>query len=78
MKLHILVVFCLLNAYAECKWRPEYHERHHDVNWSRSEMANEISTRTPEGSSSPSPPDHTKLIAMARYVLHNTGKILFQ
>ncbi|CAB3250589.1 unnamed protein product [Arctia plantaginis] len=53
----------ILNSYAECKWK-SYDKR--GANWR--ETANEVTHRPQE---IPDPPDHKKLIPMARYVLHN-------
>lgn len=63
----LLACLCFLNSYAECKWKRENHERR-DNNWR--ENANEVVT---EPYHRQDPPDHKKLIPMARYVLHNAG-----
>lgn len=77
MKLQILIALCLQNVYAESKWRPEYPTATHRLtNWPR-DAPNEI----PIGrirNKIPDPPDHTKLIPMARYVLHNSGEKKFK
>lgn len=62
-----LTVLSFLNSYAECKWKS--HDKR-GANWR--ETANEV-THRPRGI--PDPPDHTKLIPMARYVLHNAGNL---
>ena len=66
MKWEVILFACLcfLNSYAECKWK---HERREN-NWR--ENANEMTTRA---NYRQDPPDHKKLIPMARYVLHNAG-----
>ncbi|XP_059053480.1 protein CREG1 [Achroia grisella] len=66
----ICIALCLMVLHIEGKWRPEYNEdkignrRYRDA-------ANEISTRRPHYRVG-DPPDHNKVIPMARYVMHNT------
>ncbi|XP_026744375.1 protein CREG1 isoform X1 [Trichoplusia ni] len=55
----LFACLCLL-TYAECRWK---HEKH-----GYRDNANEMTTKP---NHRPDPPDHTKLIPMARYVLHN-------
>uniref|UniRef100_A0A2A4JEH9 CREG-like beta-barrel domain-containing protein n=1 Tax=Heliothis virescens TaxID=7102 RepID=A0A2A4JEH9_HELVI len=64
MKWQVILIACLcfLNSY-ECKWK---HDR--EQHWR--ERANEVTTSSYYRQD---PPDHNKLIAMARYVLHNAG-----
>ncbi|XP_028170591.1 protein CREG1 [Ostrinia furnacalis] len=69
MKWELSYIVLVLVLYVECKWRPEYSEDH--KRWHRRESANDVSTRRPYHVADP--PDHTKLIPMARYVLHNTN-----
>lgn len=78
MKLQIFVALCVLNVYAECKWRAEYpYETRGNPTWPRrnilTDEANEIPTHRTRVRI-PDPPNHTKLIPMARYVLHNSGE----
>ncbi|XP_072929260.1 protein CREG1 [Epargyreus clarus] len=56
----LIVSLAILNFYGDCKSHK---------NWSRRDEANEISARKPHKHADP--PDHTKLIPMARYVAHN-------
>ncbi|XP_049870825.1 protein CREG1 [Pectinophora gossypiella] len=79
MKFQIFAALCLLVVCAECKYRPpeltyhqdsNHHGRHRE-NWVHRDEANEISTVRPRNNYRSDPPDHTKLIPMARYVLHN-------
>ncbi|CAH0723821.1 unnamed protein product, partial [Brenthis ino] len=58
-----LSVLCL---YGETKYDAE---RKHN-RWINKDLSNEISTRKSHQKGA-SPPDHTKIVAMARYVLHN-------
>lgn len=58
----LFACLCLL-TYAECRWK---HEKH-----GYKDNANEMTTKPNHRAD---PPDHTKLIPMARYVLHNAGK----
>ncbi|KAJ2947426.1 hypothetical protein O0L34_g17204 [Tuta absoluta] len=62
MKIHILIAVCLFNVYAECYRRTDPKARVHEL-WQGDMATNEIPTA--------GPPDHTKYVAMARYVLHN-------
>ncbi|KAG6453362.1 hypothetical protein O3G_MSEX008100 [Manduca sexta] len=67
MKWAILILsLCFLNIYADGKWRKDYHDRR-----SHNDAANEIKTTSTSHKQRADPPDHTKLVAMARYVLHN-------
>ena len=66
-KLFILTL-CAMCFYGESKYSSE--RKNH---WVHNDSENEITTRKPNYQEA-SPPDHTKLIAMARYVLHNCGK----
>lgn len=54
----ILLIIALFSYNVDCKWRPEWKDKSRDV-W--------VNPTTESD-----PPDHTKLIEMARYVLHNT------
>lgn len=65
----MLLFLSIICIYGETKY---YHEkeRHHRYH---SDDENEITWRKPHHKGT-SPPDHTKLVAMARYVLHNCGK----
>lgn len=67
-ELFLLVSLCLLKFQVDCKW-----ESVRDEDWFQSDTANEIETRRPQRYMA-DPPDHTKLIPMARYTLHNAGK----
>ncbi|KAL0881606.1 hypothetical protein ABMA27_001433 [Loxostege sticticalis] len=71
MKLELSCIVLMLVLYVECKWRPEYSEKHEK--WHRKEYANEVTTQQPHRTHVLDPPDHKKYIAMARYVLHNTN-----
>ncbi|XP_045515260.1 protein CREG1 isoform X1 [Pieris brassicae] len=62
MRTLIIFAICLI-LYGECKLLPK---GNHHGNW----ITNEISTRKTHHAG---PPDHTKLVAMARYVLHNSN-----
>ncbi|KAI5646918.1 pyridoxamine 5'-phosphate oxidase domain-containing protein [Phthorimaea operculella] len=64
MKIHLLVAACLFNVYAECYRRPDPGTRDVPAYWRGNIATNEIPTQ--------GPPDHTKYVAMARYVLHNS------
>ncbi|XP_045496738.1 protein CREG1 [Colias croceus] len=58
-----IVAVSLLNIYGECRY---------GINYQNQDLSNEISTRRPHHREHKvGPPDHTKLVAMARYVLHN-------
>ncbi|KAI8420981.1 hypothetical protein MSG28_008128 [Choristoneura fumiferana] len=63
-ELFLLVLLCLLKFHVDCKWGPVRED------WFASDTANEIETRRPQRYMA-DPPDHTKLIPMARYTLHN-------
>ncbi|XP_046967161.1 protein CREG1 [Vanessa cardui] len=58
-----LSVICI---YGESK----YHQEKQRSEWIHRDTGNEIGTQKSHHKG-PSPPDHTKLVAMARYVLHN-------
>ncbi|XP_013194070.1 protein CREG1 [Amyelois transitella] len=63
--LFLCLASCLLilqsDGVEKAKYRPRYISLHDRINWDDS------------AETIPDPPDHTKLIAMARYVLHNTN-----
>lgn len=63
----IFVILCSINFFAECKWG--HMKLKYEV-WPGS-SANEVTTTHPQRRTGGDPPDHTKLIPMARYVLHN-------
>ncbi|XP_026759647.2 protein CREG1 [Galleria mellonella] len=65
-----IFVLCLLSLHIEGKWSPDFDESRNEYRNYR-DAANEVSTRRPNYNIV-DPPDHTKLIPMARYVLHNT------
>lgn len=68
---YFYLVLCTYVLYVECKkWRQEYNEDRHE-SWQGS--ANAIKKRSHQAV--PDPPDHTKLVPMARYVLHNSGML---
>lgn len=69
-KLFILTL-SVMCFYGETKYNPERKN-----NWIPNDSENEIATRKSYHFEA-SPPDHTKLVAMARYVLHNCGKKCF-
>lgn len=58
---------CCLNLYVDCDWKHD--RRGHQRSWQSRDSANEITSRRRSD-----PPDHTKLIPMARYVLHSAGR----
>lgn len=57
----------VMNSCVDGKWRPEYRDKSREVR--QNGVSNDRQTYS-------DPPDHNKLIPMARYVLHNTGKFL--
>ncbi|XP_041968629.1 protein CREG1 [Aricia agestis] len=61
----LILSLSLLNLYGECKWHDERRSSHHRQY--EQLKTNEIATNAP------APPDHTKLVQMARYVLHNSA-----
>lgn len=61
MKLALVIAAVCLVTLGECKWREGQGRR---------ETANEIRPSPYYND----PPDHTKIIPMARYVLHNSGR----
>lgn len=71
MKWKIFVfIVCFLNICIECKSKSEFNHRKHEY-WSHKETANEIPKYKSHKYAS-DPPDHTKVIPMARYVIHNS------
>ncbi|CAH0399131.1 unnamed protein product [Chilo suppressalis] len=68
----IFTVFIILTLglYGECKWQSNEYFHHHRV---RRPVANQVPFYDDKKASIPDPPDHKKLIPMARYVLHNTN-----
>ena len=69
MNLGILFIsLCVLNVYADGKGKGDRYVKHRES--SHRLTANDIST--PHRKHLADPPDHDKLVAMARYVLHNS------
>lgn len=75
MKLQLLFAVCLFNIYAECKWMSnnEITGTHHSPNEIMSKRSQYWQKKW-EFNDNRDPPDHTKIIAMSRYVLHHTSK----
>lgn len=73
MNLGILFIsLCALNVYADGRWKNDRYVKHRE--WNHRFTTNDIST--PHRKHLADPPDHNKLVAMARYVLHNSGMFI--
>ncbi|XP_026330343.1 protein CREG1 [Hyposmocoma kahamanoa] len=68
MKLQLLYAVCLFNIYAECHDITKNNNSSRDFPAMRSQYWYKIRKMNEYRD----PPDHTKIIAMSRYVLHNT------
>ncbi|CAG9787294.1 unnamed protein product [Diatraea saccharalis] len=65
-----IFIVLALGLYGECKWQND--EQFHHYQNSRRSTANHMPLYQDKTTTIPDPPDHNKLIPMARYVLHNT------